>query len=162
MVDHYILEGLERSWSDYSRKTNALFFLVYFSKPVEDIGSIHSPKPSRVKKGPNNKLHSILYRESILVLSLFTIYQSNHLTINHNSRARIALPYLMFVAVTQLLPVFNLFRGKNCNIGDVIDYNQRSRLNIGDLIMETLEVSKRLKRQLVSQLIKQSIEMMIG
>eukprot|EP00903_Cladosiphon_okamuranus_P015372 g14198.t1 len=40
----------------------------------------------------------------------------------------------------QLLPVFNLFRGKNSNMGDAIDYNQRSRTNIGELIMETLEV----------------------
>ncbi len=40
----------------------------------------------------------------------------------------------------QLLPVFNLFRGKNSNMGDAIDYNQRSRINIGELIMETLEV----------------------
>lgn len=40
----------------------------------------------------------------------------------------------------QLLPVFNLFRGKNSNMGDAIDYNQRSRTNLGELIMETLEV----------------------
>ncbi|CAB1101391.1 unnamed protein product [Ectocarpus sp. CCAP 1310/34] len=40
----------------------------------------------------------------------------------------------------QLLPMFNLFRGMNSNIGDAIDYNQRSRINVGELIMETLEV----------------------
>ncbi|CAN0337260.1 unnamed protein product, partial [Pylaiella littoralis] len=40
----------------------------------------------------------------------------------------------------QLLPVFNLFRGMNSNMGDSIDYNQRSRINVGELIMETLEV----------------------
>eukprot|EP00904_Undaria_pinnatifida_P003430 jgi/Undpi1/13088/HiC_scaffold_8.g02750.m1 len=40
----------------------------------------------------------------------------------------------------QILPVFNLFRGKNANMGDSIDYNQRSRTNIGELVMETLEV----------------------
>eukprot|EP00752_Nemacystus_decipiens_P006670 g5997.t1 len=40
----------------------------------------------------------------------------------------------------QLLPVFNLFRGKNSNMGDAIDYNQRSRTNLGELILETLEV----------------------
>ncbi|CAM9893867.1 unnamed protein product [Ascophyllum nodosum] len=40
----------------------------------------------------------------------------------------------------QILPVLNLFRGKNNNIGDSIDYNQRSRVNIGVLVMETLEV----------------------
>ncbi|CAM9468536.1 unnamed protein product, partial [Phaeothamnion confervicola] len=40
----------------------------------------------------------------------------------------------------QLLPVFNLFKSKNINLGDQIDYNQRSRLNVGDLILETLQV----------------------
>jgi hypothetical protein len=40
----------------------------------------------------------------------------------------------------QLLPIFNLLRGKNLNIGDAIDYSQRKQLNIGDLIDETLEV----------------------
>ncbi|CAM9231480.1 unnamed protein product, partial [Hapterophycus canaliculatus] len=40
----------------------------------------------------------------------------------------------------RLLPVFNLFRGMNRNMGDAIDYNQRSRINVGELIMETLEV----------------------
>jgi Parkin co-regulated protein len=40
----------------------------------------------------------------------------------------------------QLLPIFNLFKAKNNNLGDGIDYNQRSRLNIGELILETLEV----------------------
>ena len=44
------------------------------------------------------------------------------------------------VCARQLLPVFNLFRGKNANMGDSIDYNQRARINIGELVMETLEV----------------------
>lgn len=40
----------------------------------------------------------------------------------------------------QLLPVFNLF--KNCakNLGDNMDYSQRKRMNIGELIDETLEL----------------------
>eukprot|EP00928_Gymnodinium_smaydae_P053536 TRINITY_DN37506_c0_g1_i1.p1 TRINITY_DN37506_c0_g1~~TRINITY_DN37506_c0_g1_i1.p1 ORF type:complete len:340 (-),score=83.54 TRINITY_DN37506_c0_g1_i1:65-988(-) len=40
----------------------------------------------------------------------------------------------------QLLPVFNIFKSKNENIGDKIEYGQRKRMNIGDLIAETLEV----------------------
>lgn len=40
----------------------------------------------------------------------------------------------------QILPIFNLFRGMDTNLGDGIDYNQRSRLNLGVLILETLEV----------------------
>jgi len=40
----------------------------------------------------------------------------------------------------QILPVFNIFRGKNNNIGDQMDYAQRKRLNLGDLIAETLQI----------------------
>jgi len=40
----------------------------------------------------------------------------------------------------QILPVLNIFRGKNENIGDLIEYGQRKRLNLGDLIAETLQI----------------------
>lgn len=40
----------------------------------------------------------------------------------------------------QLLPIFNVFVTKNINIGDKIDYSQRKKKNIGDLIQETLEI----------------------
>jgi len=40
----------------------------------------------------------------------------------------------------QILPVFNIFRGKNENTGDKIEYGQRKRLNLGDLISETLQI----------------------
>jgi len=40
----------------------------------------------------------------------------------------------------QLLPVFNIFKGKNLNLGDLMEYGQRKRQNLGDLIAETLEV----------------------
>jgi hypothetical protein len=40
----------------------------------------------------------------------------------------------------QILPIFNLFKNNNCNIGDSIQYNQRKKLNLGDLINETLEL----------------------
>jgi len=40
----------------------------------------------------------------------------------------------------QILPVFNIFKSKNLNIGDAIDYAQRKRMNLGDLISETLEI----------------------
>uniref|UniRef100_A0A7S1WII4 Uncharacterized protein n=1 Tax=Alexandrium catenella TaxID=2925 RepID=A0A7S1WII4_ALECA len=43
----------------------------------------------------------------------------------------------------QILPVFNLFRGSNCNLGDGIEYSQRKRENMGDLVMETLELLER-------------------
>jgi len=40
----------------------------------------------------------------------------------------------------QILPVFNIFRGKNHNQGDLIEYGQRKRMNLGDLISETLQI----------------------
>jgi len=40
----------------------------------------------------------------------------------------------------QILPVLNLFKVKNLNLGDKIDYSQRKSLNLGDLIQHTLEL----------------------
>lgn len=40
----------------------------------------------------------------------------------------------------QILPVFSIFKNKNQNIGDQIEYGQRKRLNLGDLISETLQI----------------------
>lgn len=39
----------------------------------------------------------------------------------------------------QLLPVFNLYKGSSKNIGDAIDYGQRKRQSLGELVDETLE-----------------------
>jgi hypothetical protein len=40
----------------------------------------------------------------------------------------------------QILPVFNLLKNKNTNLGDKIEYSQQKRANVGDLIEETLEI----------------------
>ncbi|KAJ4458660.1 putative Parkin coregulated protein [Paratrimastix pyriformis] len=40
----------------------------------------------------------------------------------------------------QILPIFNLFKDQNISVGDAIDYGQRKRMNVGDLIQETLEL----------------------
>ena len=40
----------------------------------------------------------------------------------------------------QILPVLNIFRNNNKNIGDHIEYSQRKKINLGDLILETLEL----------------------
>lgn len=40
----------------------------------------------------------------------------------------------------QLLPIFNIFKDNKTNIGDAIDYGQRKRLSLGELIDETLEI----------------------
>lgn len=39
----------------------------------------------------------------------------------------------------QILPVLNIFINKNDNLGDKIDYSQRKRENLGELIVQTLE-----------------------
>jgi len=40
----------------------------------------------------------------------------------------------------QILPILNLFKNVNNNAGHNIEYSQRKRLNIGDLIEETLQI----------------------
>lgn len=40
----------------------------------------------------------------------------------------------------QILPVFNIFKDRNRNLGDGIDYSQQKGTNLGDLIEETLRV----------------------
>jgi len=40
----------------------------------------------------------------------------------------------------QILPIFNLFKASSKNMGDKIDYGQRLRHSLGDLIDETLEI----------------------
>lgn len=40
----------------------------------------------------------------------------------------------------QILPIMNLFKTKNMNLGDKIDYSQRKGNNLGDLIQQTLEL----------------------
>lgn len=40
----------------------------------------------------------------------------------------------------QILPIMNLFKTKNFNLGDKIDYSQRKGNNLGDLIQQTLEL----------------------
>eukprot|EP00933_Yihiella_yeosuensis_P038855 TRINITY_DN32793_c0_g1_i1.p1 TRINITY_DN32793_c0_g1~~TRINITY_DN32793_c0_g1_i1.p1 ORF type:complete len:129 (-),score=16.14 TRINITY_DN32793_c0_g1_i1:2-388(-) len=43
----------------------------------------------------------------------------------------------------QILPMFNLFRANNLNLGDGIEYGQRKRENMGDMVSETLELLER-------------------
>jgi hypothetical protein len=40
----------------------------------------------------------------------------------------------------QILPIFNIYKSQNKNVGDQMEYSQRKRLNMGDLIAETLEI----------------------
>ena len=40
----------------------------------------------------------------------------------------------------QILPVLNIFKNKNVNSGDGIDYSQQKKACLGELIQETLEL----------------------
>lgn len=40
----------------------------------------------------------------------------------------------------QILPIFNIYKNKNLLIGDKIEYGQRKKNVLGDLIQETLEL----------------------
>lgn len=40
----------------------------------------------------------------------------------------------------QILPILNIYKNKNAKLGDKIEYNQRKKLVLGDLIKETLEL----------------------
>ncbi|CAD7927736.1 unnamed protein product [Amoebophrya sp. A120] len=40
----------------------------------------------------------------------------------------------------QILPIFNIFKMSTKNQGDLMDYSQRKRLNLGELVNEALEV----------------------
>eukprot|EP00163_Fabomonas_tropica_P030264 TRINITY_DN676_c0_g2_i1.p1 TRINITY_DN676_c0_g2~~TRINITY_DN676_c0_g2_i1.p1 ORF type:complete len:270 (-),score=73.48 TRINITY_DN676_c0_g2_i1:419-1228(-) len=40
----------------------------------------------------------------------------------------------------QILPVLNIFKQRNQNLGDAIDYGQQKKQNVGDLIQDTLEL----------------------
>jgi hypothetical protein len=43
----------------------------------------------------------------------------------------------------QILPILNIFKSKHGNLGDAIEYSQKKRINVGDLIDETLHMFER-------------------
>ncbi|NWS72402.1 PACRG protein, partial [Crotophaga sulcirostris] len=57
----------------------------------------------------------------------------------------------------QILPVLNIFKNLNVNLGDGIDYSQQKRENIGDLIQETLEAFDRCGGEAAYEVIKYMI-----
>jgi hypothetical protein len=67
-----------------------------------------------------------------------TLKVLQHLVLSGEMIGEALVPYYR-----QILPVLNIFKAKNLNSGDGIDYSQRKRENLGDLIQETLEVFER-------------------
>ncbi|GKT26175.1 Parkin coregulated gene protein homolog [Aduncisulcus paluster] len=68
----------------------------------------------------------------ILCITLLLLQE---LVNSHPHIGQSLVPYFRII-----LPVFNMFKGCNKNIGDQIYYGQRKRANLGDLIQETLEL----------------------
>ena len=71
-------------------------------------------------------------RDHQVVCTTLKILQ--HLVISGEMVGEALVPYYR-----QILPVPNIFKNRNLNSGDGIDYSQQKRENIGDLIHETLE-----------------------
>eukprot|EP00794_Sanderia_malayensis_P000346 gene346-979_t len=63
-----------------------------------------------------------------------TLKVLQHLVVSGEMVGEALVPYYR-----QILPVPNIFKNRNLNSGDGIDYSQQRRENIGDLIQETLE-----------------------
>lgn len=67
-----------------------------------------------------------------------TLKVLQHLVVSADMVGEALVPYYR-----QILPILNIFKNKNLNSGDGIDYSQQKRQNIGDLIQETLEAFER-------------------
>ncbi|KAL7053412.1 hypothetical protein AAHC03_019481 [Spirometra sp. Aus1] len=72
-------------------------------------------------------------RNPVVVCAVLKALQ--HLVISAELVGEALVPYYR-----QLLPILNLFKNKNTNVGDAIDYGQQRRENLGDLINETLQL----------------------
>lgn len=67
-----------------------------------------------------------------------TLKIMQHLVLSCEMVGEALVPYYR-----QLLPILNIFKPKNLNCGDKIDYSQQKNENVGDLINDTLEVFER-------------------
>lgn len=78
-----------------------------------------------IKKALNTRNHKVVCT---------TLKALQHLVISADLVGEALVPYYR-----QILPILNIFKNKNLNSGDGIDYSQQRRENMGDLIQETLE-----------------------
>lgn len=81
----------------------------------------------------NNALAALNTRDPEIIAITLKVIQK--LVNSGNNVGEILVPYYR-----QILPVFNIYKNSNLNIGDKIDYSQRKRNTLGDLIQETLEL----------------------
>lgn len=72
-------------------------------------------------------------RDAEVMATIFKVLQK--LVLSGEMIGEALVPYYR-----QILPVFNLYKCSSKNLGDKIDYGQRLRNNLGELIDETLEI----------------------
>eukprot|EP00747_Dinoflagellata_sp_TGD_P127695 gnl/TRDRNA2_/TRDRNA2_174440_c0_seq10.p1 gnl/TRDRNA2_/TRDRNA2_174440_c0~~gnl/TRDRNA2_/TRDRNA2_174440_c0_seq10.p1 ORF type:complete len:291 (-),score=56.93 gnl/TRDRNA2_/TRDRNA2_174440_c0_seq10:449-1321(-) len=72
-------------------------------------------------------------RDPVTICTILKILQT--LVLSGEMIGEALVPYYR-----QLLPVLNIYKSQNLNLGDQMEYAQRKRLNMGDLIAETLEI----------------------
>jgi len=72
-------------------------------------------------------------RDPEIIATTLNILQS--LVMSSETIGEALVPYYR-----QILPIMNLFKTKNLNQGDKIDYSQRKGMNLGDAITQTLEM----------------------
>lgn len=77
-----------------------------------------------IKDALNTRNHQVLCT---------TIKVLQHLVVSADMIGEALVPYYR-----QILPVLNIFKNCNKNLGDDIDYSQQKRENVGDLIQEVL------------------------
>ena len=82
-----------------------------------------------IKKALNTRNHKVVCT---------TLKALQHLVVSAEYVGEAIVPYYR-----QILPILNIFKNKNLNSGDGIDYSQQRRENMGDLIQETLEAFER-------------------
>ena len=77
--------------------------------------------------------NALATREPDIICSVLKILQQ--MLLQNPAIGAAFVPYFR-----SILPIFNLFRSCEKNMGDQFDYNQRRRLDLGELIRETLEL----------------------
>jgi len=70
-------------------------------------------------------------RNPVIICTMLKILQA--LVVSGPMVGEALVPYYR-----QLLPIMSIFKSDNLNIGDKLDYRQRKRMNLGELIDETL------------------------
>lgn len=82
-----------------------------------------------IKNALNTRKHTVMCT---------TLKILQHLVVSADMVGEALVPYYR-----QILPILNIFKNKNLDLGDGIDYSQQKRENVGDLIQETLEALER-------------------